>query len=103
MKKLNVLGSKVTVKLVAPKNPNHVAEYDDVTKIINLTPTSPTLCKDYGHEVFHAFWKRLGMSQTDVGDNIEEMLSEGFSNFFDDNIVTLYQTYNELKKIQQKK
>lgn len=102
MKKLNILGRKITTKLIAPENPEHLAEYDDVKGVVNLTPTSKTICKDYGHEIFHAFWKRIGMGQTDIPENIEEILCENFSNFFDDNIVVLYQTYCKLKKIQSK-
>lgn len=102
MKKLNVLGQKITTKLIAPKNDDDLAEYDPVKGIIRLTPTSPTICKDFGHEVFHALYRRAGLGQTDIPENIEEILCESFSNFFDDNMVIMYQIYCKLKKIQSK-
>jgi hypothetical protein len=103
MKKLNILGAKVSIKMIAPKNKDNVAEYDPVTKCIFLDPNSETVFRDYAHEIFHAIWDRAGMAQTSISGDIEEILCENFSNFLEQNIVTLYQTFNKLNKMKPKK
>jgi Zn-dependent peptidase ImmA (M78 family) len=37
------------------------------------------------HELFHALMDRMGFNQTDIGDNLHEMLCEAFRNFIADN------------------
>lgn len=97
MKKLNVLGQKVTVKLKKPADEKNAAEFDHETKVICLDPNEKGLFHSLAHELAHAYWHRSGFYQATPSE-VEEIFCESFANLLDDNIVTLYQMYNKLKK-----
>lgn len=98
MKKLNVLGQKVTVKIKKIENPNHAAEFNHDTKTITIRPDDLTKFSSMCHELGHAYWHRSGLFQANRNDETEEIFCETFSNLMTDNIVILYQMYNKMKK-----
>lgn len=99
MKKLNVLGIKATVKIKKPDDEKNTAELCRKTNTIVIDPDSDEKFHDMSHELGHLFWDRAGLLQAfENNTKAEEIFAESFANLLNDNIVTLYQTYNKLKK-----
>lgn len=97
MKKLNVLGSKVTVKIRKPENPHAIAEFDHDLKTISISPEDTEKFKSLLHELGHAYWHRSGLFQANRNAETEEIFCETFSNLISENIVTLFQMFRKLK------
>lgn len=100
MKKLNVLGQKITVKIKKIEDPNTDAEFNYDTKTITIRPNDSAKFKSMCHELGHAYWHRAGLYQANRNAETEEIFCETLSSLLDENIVTLYQMYNKLKKIK---
>ncbi|OPZ23977.1 MAG: hypothetical protein BWZ03_00332 [bacterium ADurb.BinA186] len=98
MKKLNVLGSKVTVKIKKLDDPKYSAEFDHDTNTITVQPDDLTKFKSMLHELGHAYWHRSGLFQANRNEETEEIFCETFSNLISDNIIVLYQMHLKLKK-----
>jgi Zn-dependent peptidase ImmA (M78 family) len=98
MKKLNVLGSKVSVKIKKIVDEKNAAEYDHDTKTITVDPSESDLFHSLCHELGHAYWHRSGLFQANRKDETEEIFCETFANLISDNIVVLYQMHNKLKR-----
>ncbi len=99
MKKLNVLGQKVTVKVKKLENENVAAEFNHDTSTITIRPDDTEKFKSLCHELGHAYWHRAGLFQANRNAETEEIFCETFSNLMQDNIVSLYQAYLKLKKL----
>ncbi len=97
MKKLNVLGSKVTVKIKKLDSPNIAAEFNHDTNTITIQPDDMQKYRSMLHELGHAYWHRAGLFQANRNDETEEIFCETFSNLISDNIVVLYQMFRKLK------
>lgn len=98
MKKLDVLGSKVTVKIKKIEDENTVAEFCDKTNTITIQPTDENKYKSLLHELGHAYWLRSGIFQATRNEEIEEVFCETFSHLIYDNIIVLYQMFKKLEK-----
>ena len=98
MKKLNVLGSKVTVKIKKLANECDDAEFDYETNTITIQPHDTLKFKSLLHELGHAYWSRAGLFQAIRNSNTEEIFCETFSHLIEENIVTLYQMFKKLEK-----
>ena len=98
MKKLNVLGSKVTVKIKKLDDPKVAAEFNHDTNTITIQPDDTNKFKSLIHEVGHAYWHRAGLFQANRNGETEEIFCETLSHLIDDNIVVLYQMYSKMKK-----
>lgn len=97
MKKLNVLGSKVTVKIKKLENPTDEAEFDFDTNTITIQPDDMMKFKSLLHELGHAYWHRAGLFQANRNDETEEIFCETFSNLISDNMIVLWQMFRKLK------
>lgn len=97
MKKLNVLGSKVTVKIKKIESPNIAAEFNHDTNTITIQPDDALKFKSLLHELGHAYWHRAGLFQANRNAETEEIFCETFSHLISDNIVSLYQMFRKLK------
>jgi len=97
LKKLNVLGSKVTVKIKALENPQFAAEFNHDTNTITIQPDDAQKYKSMLHELGHAYWHRSGLFQANRNAETEEIFCETFSHLISENIVTLYQVFRKLK------
>lgn len=98
MKKLNVLGSKVTVKVKKMADPRFAAEFDHETNTITIQPDDLLKFKSLLHELGHAYWHRAGLFQANRNAETEEIFCETFSNLISENIIVLYQMHLKLKK-----
>lgn len=98
MKKLNVLGMKVAIKLKAPPTEGFDGEWLPIQKEIYIHPQAEEKFIILAHEIFHAIWTRSGVYQAGVAHEVEEILAENFANFVSENIVTLYQLHNKLTR-----
>lgn len=101
MKKFDVLGSKVAVKIkkIDPEL-GLAGYYDHDLKIIVLNPDDGNLFSTLCHELCHAYWHRSGIHQATRNAQMEEIFCESMANFLVDNIVILYQAHNKLKKLK---
>ena len=98
MKKLDVLGSKITVKIKKLENPNHAAEFDHDLKTITIRPDDSEKFKSLLHELGHAYWHRSGLFQANRNAETEEIFCETFSILISENMVTLWQIFKKLEK-----
>jgi hypothetical protein len=98
VKKLNVLGLKVSVKMKNPESFDAEAEWYPMRNEIFVKPDAEEKFNLVLHELFHAIWTRSGVYQTKIDVQVEEILSEAFANVVSENMVTLWQMYNKLKK-----
>jgi zona occludens toxin (predicted ATPase) len=103
MKKLDVLGSKVTIKIKKLENETIAAEFNHDTNTITIQADDTNKYKSLLHELGHAYWHRAGLFQANRNDETEEIFCETFSHLISENIVTLYQMYNKLNKMKPKK
>lgn len=102
MKKINVLGAKITVKIKEIDKELALAGfYDHESKTIVIDPTESNLFSTLIHELCHAYWHRSGLYQATRNQQMEEIFCESMANFLTDNIVALYQAYNRLKKLEK--
>lgn len=100
MKKLNVMGQKVSVKIKKiDDSSDSVAQYDPETNSIIIDPRYSNKGYSYIHELIHAAWDRAGLCQTDVSSNIQEIICETLATVIGENIVTISQTFNKLNKM----
>lgn len=53
--------------------------------IILYRPGDPALSQTLNHEFLHAVLDRMGFNQTDIGQNIEEMIVDTIATFIDEN------------------
>lgn len=98
MKKLDVLGSKITVKIKKLDDQAVAAEFNHDTNTITIQPDDANKFKSMIHEMGHAYWHRAGLFQANRNTETEEIFCETLSHLLDENIVTLYQMYNKMKK-----
>ena len=98
MKKLDVLGSKVTVKIKKLEDRRVVAEFNHDTNTITIQPDDAQKYKSMLHELGHAYWHRSGLYQANRNTETEEIFCETFSHLIYDNIITLYQMFKKLEK-----
>ena len=104
MKKLSILGAKVAVKVKKIDDSlGMVAYYNPENNEIVIDPRYSKLEFSYFHEVFHSAWDRAGLNQTDVSKNIQEIVCEVFSTVMAENLTTMVQTVNKLKKLDPSK
>jgi Zn-dependent peptidase ImmA (M78 family) len=97
MKKLNVLGSKVTVKIKKLENPAFAAEFNHDTNTITIQPDDALQFKSMLHELGHAYWHRAGLFQANRNAETEEIFCETFSNLISDNMIVLWQMFRKMK------
>ena len=97
MKKLNVLGSKVTVKIKALENPAYAAEFNHDTNTITIQPDDSMKFKSLLHELGHSYWHRSGLFQANRNAETEEIFCETFSNLISDNMVVLWEMFRKMK------
>lgn len=96
MKKLDVLGQKITVK-IKKLDPRYAAEFDHDLKTITIQPDDAEKFKSLLHELGHAYWHRSGLFQANRNSETEEIFCETFSNMLSENIVTLYQMFKKTR------
>jgi hypothetical protein len=53
--------------------------------IIFYRPGDPALSQTLNHEFLHAVLDRIGFNQTDIGQNLEEMIVDTLATFIDEN------------------
>lgn len=103
MKKLQVLGLKVAIKMKVPQDPQADAEWHPEFNEIWINPhTEDDRMALILHELFHVIWLRAGIYQTRIIEQVEEILAEGFANTIRENITTLYQIHTKLEKKRSK-
>lgn len=99
MKKFNVFGEKIAVKLkTIPENGDFAGMYFPQAKLILIDPQYPNKFQTLVHECIHAVLNRTGMGQTDLSKDQEELICENIATFINENIVQLYQAHNKFKK-----
>jgi hypothetical protein len=104
MKKLNVLGSKVSVKIKKIDDSlGYAALYDPSKKEIILDPRSSGLAHSFLHEFFHFAWDRYGLNQTDIPLNLQELICENFASALNENLIQIIQIIQKLNKIDKTK
>lgn len=97
MKKLDVLGSKVAVKIKKLENPQFAAEFNHETNTITIQPDDALKFKSMLHELGHAYWHRAGLFQANRNPETEEIFCETFSHLISENMVTLWQMFRSMK------
>ena len=100
MKKLNVLGFKVTVKI--QKIPDELNQdgqaFEDQ---IIIDPRAEDPFQVYIHEALHQLNDRIGIYRTTVDKDLEHIWIDMAASFFKDNIVTIWQAYQKLNKLKK--
>lgn len=97
--KLKIFGSNTRV--VFKKIPDEigaVAQFVPLDDLIILDPRSETTFKDFCHEIFHVFWNRTGLHQTNIEPNIEEIMCENFSTFITENFCDIVKFHEKTNK-----
>jgi hypothetical protein len=102
MKKLNVLGNKIAVKISSCENPNHAGEFHPYKNLILIDPKFNNKAHTFFHEYNHVIWDRAGLNQTNIGTNIQEILCETFATAYTENFINLIDIYNKLTKYKIK-
>lgn len=97
MKKLNILGQKVNVKIQKIPDELH-QDGQSLGGTIIVDPRAQQPFQVYCHEALHELFDRLGLYRTSVNKDVEHMLIDGTATFIAENIVTLYQAHCKLKK-----
>lgn len=99
MKKLNVLGQKVRVKI--QKIPDELsADGQSFDDCIIIDPRCSDPFQVYCHELMHQILDRLGIYRTEVNKDVEHIIVDAVATVISENIVTLYQAHNKLKKLK---
>jgi Zn-dependent peptidase ImmA (M78 family) len=98
MKKLNVLGQKVAVKIKPCLNPMNCGEYHFDTKDIYIDPSAENKFSIYVHEMVHAIFDRSGLNQTQTSHDVQEILCENIATVLTENFKVIVDAYNKLNK-----
>lgn len=97
MKKLNVLGSKVSVKIKKIPDDRNQDGYSYGDEIV-VDPRAQDPFQVYCHEAFHQLNDRLGIYRTTVNKDLEHVWIDTAATFIAENILTIYQASLKLKK-----
>jgi hypothetical protein len=98
MKKLDILGSKVQIKLLRPKDETDAAIWLPEKNQIHIDPNIGDKYYYAVHEITHAFLERIGVTHTNVGDNLEEIICHTNATVMSENAVKLWQLFNKLER-----
>lgn len=88
---LNIYGTKVEISLEVLENKELAGFYDPVKNHITISSEYDCRFHTLIHEIGHVIWNRLGLNQTQVPLDIQEIIVEGFATAFVEN-------YDQLKK-----
>lgn len=94
LKDLKIFGKTVKVKMDDLSQYNLAGQYSYETDEITIDNKCPDKFQCLGHEMVHAVWHRLGMNQTTISLDIQEMLAEGIA-------TALYENFGELKHAEK--
>jgi len=87
--KVNIFGRTITIKYIKnlSKESHLMGFYDSDSKTINIDASlkDQDLRTTLSHEIFHAMCDRLGLNQTSLPMDIQEILCEGFSWLLEEN------------------
>lgn len=98
MKKLNVLGEKVSVKLIKPKETKAAAAWEQENSLIKISPEEAEKYYLLIHELTHSWLDRIGTYHTTLDSNFIEMLCHNNALVMKENAVILWQMFKKLEK-----
>ena len=100
MKKLNILGHKVAVKI--KKLPaDLLVDGRSYANIIEVDPEAQNPTQVYFHEVLHQIFDRLGVYRTDINKDLEHILIDAIATVLSENRVIIHQHCNQLAKLKK--
>lgn len=97
MKKLDVLGQKVPVKLIKPPDKKDAALWIQEKAEIHLDPDDTEKYYLLIHELTHSWLDRIGTYHTSIDPNFIEMICHNNATVMTENAVKLWQMYRKLK------
>ncbi len=97
MKKLNVLGEKVSVKLIEPPDKKAAAQWIQENSEIKIGPEEVEKYYLLIHELTHSWLDRIGTYHTTIDANFIEMICHNNALVMSENAVTLWQMFRKLK------
>lgn len=87
--KFKVFGLDVPVKLEDISHTNYDGYFDPVKKEIIIHSDSQDVFNTMIHELLHSGWFRLGLNQTSIPYDIQELIVENFATLIDENFETI--------------
>lgn len=98
MKKLNIFGEKISVKVKKTSDPSHAGEFHPESKLILIHPEYENKMHTLAHEFVHAVWSRSGLNQTKTSHDVQEIVCENVATALVENFVALIEFYNKYEK-----
>lgn len=98
MKKLNVLGEKVSVKLVQPTDKKTAASWSQESSEIKIGPDETEKYYLLIHELTHSWLDRIGVYHTTADSNFIELICHNNALVMSENAVTLWQMFKKLER-----
>lgn len=94
LKPIKVFGRDIPVRIDNIDDINLAAYYDPVKLEIVINTTCEDKFSSYMHEIFHSVWHRIGLSQTSIPMDVQELIVESFS-------VMLSENFKEIKNAEK--
>lgn len=98
MRSLNIFGRKIKVRMANLDHLGLDGYYDPEKYEIVIGDNCDDLNSSIIHECLHAIWDRLGLNQTDIPLNVQELIVEGFANALVENEKEIESIKKALKK-----
>lgn len=97
-KSINIFGSISNIKITDLEEHQLEGYFDPMTKDIYINKHSEEKFLVYLHEVIHAVFHRLGINQTSMPRDVQEMIAESMANFIDERFLDIYEARKNFKK-----
>lgn len=79
MKKLNVFGNSIKVIVAEIEDPELAGYYDPVANTVTISKDCQDKFQTYLHEFFHIVWNRIGLNQTQINSDLQEIIVDSFA------------------------
>lgn len=98
MKKLDVLGEKVSVKIAETADKKAAAQWIQESSEIRISPDESEKYYLLIHELTHSWLDRIGTYHTSIDPNLVEMLCHNNALVMTENAVKLWQMFRKLER-----